>query len=61
MGGGLGTRYGIYGSYDSYGYSGTFYGVYCLGNGGFTGIWTNVSDKKFKENISPVREPLTKC
>lgn len=50
--GSAGTRYGVYG----YAYGGTTnYGVYCSGNGGYTGTWTLVSDQKFKEDVTPVR------
>jgi hypothetical protein len=36
------------------------YGVYCQGNGGYTGTWSAVSDKKFKLNIRPMTSALDK-
>lgn len=70
-----GTAYGIYSSasYSStlntgqkYGVYGTAsggvnnYGVYCAGNGAYTGTWTQVSDKKLKKNIRPLESALDK-
>jgi hypothetical protein len=52
------TSYGIYGFAS--GASGNNYAVYCSGSGGFTGSWTNVSDRRFKENISPLTGALDK-
>lgn len=43
-----GTKYGVYGSTSG---TGTRYGVYCSGNGGYTGTWSQVSDRKFKTDI----------
>jgi hypothetical protein len=47
-----GTRYGVYGTASG---GTTNYGVYCAGNGGYTGSWSAVSDRKFKENIQPIQ------
>ena len=63
--------YGVYGSaghtsgtnYGVYGYAAggdTDYGVYCAGNGAYTGSWTDVSDRKFKKNITPMTGILAK-
>jgi hypothetical protein len=49
--GSAGTRYGLYGTASG---AATNYGVYCAGNGGYTGTWTLVSDRRFKDNIEPV-------
>ena len=49
--------YGVYGSY-SCSAGGTPYGVYCNGNGGYTGTWTLVSDIKLKDNIQPMAGAL---
>ncbi|MCB0402192.1 MAG: tail fiber domain-containing protein [Flavobacteriales bacterium] len=68
---GQGTNYGMYGygfggtnSYGVYGTSGgasgNNYGIYCSGNGAYTGSWTNVSDRKFKQNIVPFTSALSK-
>jgi Chaperone of endosialidase len=46
--------YGIYGVAS--GASGTNYGVYCSGNGGYTGTWSSISDGKFKNNIAKLQE-----
>jgi hypothetical protein len=46
--------YGIYGVAS--GASGTNYGVYCSGNGGYTGTWSSLSDGKFKNNIARLEE-----
>ena len=52
-----GTRYGVFG----YAQGGTTnYGVYCNGNGAYTGTWSQVSDSKFKENILPFNGALSK-
>jgi hypothetical protein len=43
-------NYGVYGSTNST--SAGNYGLYCNGNGAYTGTWTDVSDERFKENLS---------
>lgn len=53
-----GTKYGVYGISSSGG--GTRYGVYCSGNGGYTGSWSNVSDKKFKTDIVRINDVLSR-
>ena len=51
----VGTRVGVWGS----GGGGAInYGVYCDGNGVYTGTWTQVSDQKFKKDLSPVASAL---
>ena len=57
------NKYGVYGravsgagafSYGVYGFSsgaGFNYSMYCSGNGVYTGTWSTISDRKFKENI----------
>ncbi len=51
----LGTRIGVYGL----GVGGAInYGLYCDGNGVYTGTWTLVSDQKFKKNLVPVTGAL---
>ena len=68
---GLSNNYGIYthayGGTNSFGVfgigqgsSGANYGVYCQGNGGYTGTWNNVSDRRFKENITAYTGALAK-
>jgi hypothetical protein len=47
-----GTRYGVFGTASG---GTTNYGLYCSGNGGYTGSWSAVSDRKFKENIQPMQ------
>lgn len=42
--------YGVYGTANTAG--GTAYGVYCNGNGAYTGTWLAVSDSKFKKEVS---------
>ncbi len=55
---GTGTvSYGVYGHAEG---SGTRYGVYCAGNGGYTGTWSLISDRKFKKNIQPMSGILDK-
>lgn len=56
--GSAGTRYGVYGSTG--GTASTRYGVYCSGNGAYTGSWSSVSDLKFKKNIQPMTNSLSK-
>jgi len=41
-------NYGVYGFATG---ATTNYGVYCSGDGAYTGSWTDVSDRKFKKNI----------
>jgi len=53
---GPGYTYGLYGASDSYG--GVSYGVYCSGNGAYTGSWSAVSDAKFKNNIAGYSENI---
>lgn len=47
---GAGYAIGVFGSASAS--SGVAYGLYCSGNGGYTGTWSNVSDAKFKSNIA---------
>jgi len=54
---GSGTNYGVYGSASG---GATDYGVYCSGDGAYTGTWTDVSDRKFKKNITPMTGILDK-
>lgn len=54
---GTGQRYGVFGSASG---GTTNYGLYCSGNGGYTGTWLNVSDGKFKENVQPMQGSLAK-
>ncbi|UPT67026.1 MAG: tail fiber domain-containing protein [Sphingobacteriales bacterium JAD_PAG50586_3] len=55
--GGGGIRYGVSGTASG----GTFnYGLYCIGNGGYTGTWTQVSDRKFKTNIQDMDGALSR-
>ena len=49
------TGYGVYGSASG---CTTGYGLYCSGNGAYTGTWANVSDEKFKKNISDYNNAL---
>ena len=53
---GAGTTYGVYGLAG--GSTATKYGVYCSGNGAYTGTWTGVSDKKFKKDIADYTNAL---
>jgi len=46
---GTGGAYGVYGYASAS--TGTPYGVYCSGSGGYTGTWSAVSDAKFKKDI----------
>ncbi len=67
-----GTRYGVYGNASNsggsaaYGVYGTAsgatnnYGLYCSGNGVYTGTWTQSSDLKLKKNIKPLAGALDK-
>ncbi len=56
------SHYGVYGtSYTSVGVIGASYlsyGVECLGNGGYTGTWSNVSDVRLKKDVSTLTEAL---
>jgi len=45
-----GAAYGVYGAATAA--TGTPYGVYCSGNGGYTGTWLAVSDAKFKKDVT---------
>ena len=55
--GGTGTNYAIYGySYDG----GTTYAGYFNGNVTVTGTFSNPSDKRFKENVQPFGNALSK-
>jgi Chaperone of endosialidase len=51
------TRYGVLGNAIG---GTTNYGVYCVGNGGYTGTWTQVSDRKFKTNIQDMNGALNR-
>jgi hypothetical protein len=53
----LAKAYSIYGDVPGLGFlnNGTHYAGYFNGDVGGTGIWTYVSDRKFKENIQPVK------
>lgn len=51
-----GTRYGVYGTATG---GTTNYGVYCSGNGGYSGTWTQISDEKFKTDVTPLNSALT--
>jgi hypothetical protein len=52
-----GIRYGVSGTASG----GTFnYGLYCVGNGSYTGTWTQVSDRKFKTNIKDLNGALSR-
>ncbi len=53
--GSAGTRYGVYGTANG---GTTNYGVYCSGNGGYTGTWTQISDEKFKTDVTPLNSAL---
>ncbi|MCK4653493.1 MAG: tail fiber domain-containing protein [Candidatus Cloacimonetes bacterium] len=55
--GGSGTNYGIY-SYAEYGI--TSYAGYFSGNVHVTGTFTNPSDERFKENVQPFKNALSK-
>lgn len=52
-----GIKYGVYGTAVG---GATNYGVYCSGNGAYTGTWTQVSDIKLKKNIQPMAPALSK-
>jgi len=52
-----GVKYGVWGGAET---GGTVYGLYCSGNGGYTGSWSQVSDIKFKNNIKPMEGALQK-
>jgi hypothetical protein len=53
--GSTGTRYGVYGAASG---GSTNYGVYCTGNGAYTGTWTLASDQKFKTNVKGINGAL---
>ena len=52
---------GVYGTgdYGVYGF-GTTYSVYCNGNGGYTGSWNNLSDRRLKRDVVPLVDALDK-
>ena len=50
-------NYGVYGLASG---GATNYGLYCSGDGAYTGTWTDVSDRKFKKNITPMTGILDK-
>ncbi|MEZ4799047.1 MAG: tail fiber domain-containing protein [Flavobacteriales bacterium] len=52
----VGSKYGVYG--EAYGGMAN-YGVYCAGSGGYSGTWTQVSDRKLKQNIRPFNSALS--
>jgi len=58
------SGYGVEGQSGSssgvYGYSSSGYGVFCDGNGGYTGSWSNLSDRRLKKDVTPLAEALTK-
>jgi uncharacterized coiled-coil protein SlyX len=71
MGNTHGSRYGVYGEaygnseyqYGVYGKSaavGNSFGIYCNGNGVYTGTWSQSSDRKLKKNIEPLQNSLSK-
>lgn len=49
------NAYGLYGSAIS---GSTNYGVYCAGNGVYTGTWSSASDLKFKKDITKISDGL---
>jgi hypothetical protein len=55
--GGSGTNYAIYGYANG---SGTNYAGYFAGNVTVTGTFSNPSDERFKENVQPFRNALSK-
>jgi hypothetical protein len=55
--GSLGIKYGLFGTASG---GGTNYGVYCSGNGAYTGSWTKVSDARTKKNVQDYAGALTK-
>ncbi|MEI8204838.1 MAG: beta-propeller fold lactonase family protein, partial [Bacteroidota bacterium] len=48
------NSYGVYGTADNGHYIN--YGVYCNGNGAYTGTWTLASDLKFKKDITDLKD-----
>lgn len=52
-----GTKYGVYGAASG---TGANYGVYCNGNGAYTGSWAKVSDMRAKKNIKDYSGALAK-
>jgi hypothetical protein len=52
-----GLRYGVIGAANG---GSTNYGLYCTGNGAYTGTWTQVSDRKFKTNIQDMSGALSR-
>ncbi len=57
LGSSTSTKYGVFGSTSG---SGTRYGVYCSGNGGYTGTWSFLSDENFKTQIKETEPMLSK-
>ena len=57
QGNSTGVKYGVYGATSG---SGPRYGIYCSGNGAYTGTWTDVSDLKFKKDIVRLDNVLDK-
>ena len=55
---GTGTNYGVYGW--AYGPNSTNYAGYFAGNVTVTGIFSNPSDERFKENLQPFKNALSK-
>jgi hypothetical protein len=53
--GSYGTNYGVLGMAIG---PGTNYGVFCNGNGGYSGTWTMISDIRFKKDIQKVADVL---
>ncbi|MEO6253322.1 MAG: tail fiber domain-containing protein, partial [Ferruginibacter sp.] len=45
------SNYGVFGLAQN---GATNYGVYCSGNGGYTGTWTLVSDQRFKKDVKTI-------
>ena len=54
---GTSAAYGVYGTASG---ASTNYGIYCNGNGGYTGTWSSVSDQKLKTNITDYSGALEK-
>jgi len=55
--GGSGANFGVYGSASG---GTTNYSLYCSGDGGYTGSWSHVSDRRFEKNIKPMSGILNK-
>lgn len=54
-----GTSYGVVGQGATSVAGGTHYGVFCSGSGAYTGTWTQISDKKFKNDITDYSDALS--